>query len=590
MLICWLFFPEDGLSQEKITASAPSKVIVNKAFNYTVSAESQGKVSLNPPEGIRILSGPSQMVSYQSSNINGKMTTTTQVSYTFLLIASKEGTISLPPAVLRVNKKELKSNPVNIEVIAQGKTESANSRSSTGRDEEAAPVIVKLIPSRTELYEGEQLVISTKIYVRVRNEIHSLNSPGYEGFWVENLDPDQMAGNDVLNGYNYNSQVVKRELLTAQKKGEVIIDPVSLDVTILNRISRRRSVFDSFFDDPFSDNYQRDRRMLKSNSPVIKIKELPAGKPDGFRGGVGNFKVSSFIKSEDSITTNNALSLIIQIQGSGNLPLLNAPEVNFPPDLEVFDPKRTENVNHGSGGTTGSVHFEYVIIPRHPGNYRIPAVNYAFFNPSSGKYVTYSSDVFSFSVHGESFDAGIQGSGNSFFREDVKNLSSDIQYIKTKPGVFVQEGEYLLSQNFVWLYYVTGIALLLLFMVFWRNKLKKESDIFYVRNKKASQYARKRLKNAFKLLNQENDAFYDEVLKAMWGYLADRLGINTADLSRDNINSGMNSRGIAEDIRKDFWEIIDQCEFARYSPNDNENRNEIYDKAKECLSRIERLI
>lgn len=590
-------FLSQELQSQDVKASAPSVVSVNRAFNYTISSDIQGKVNVESVEGIRVLSGPSQMVSYQSSNVNGKLTTKMQVSYTFMMMADKEGEFTIPPANLKDGRKTYTTNEVKITAVAgaaQAKPGSGTGNESTTRQAGPDPVIMKLVPSKTTLYEGEQLVVSTKILVRARIESPALNAPSYEGFWVESLDADESVRNEVVDGYNYNTQVVQRNLLTAQKKGVITIEPATLDVTVLKRQQRRRSAFDDLFDDPFFndpfDRYERERQVVKSNTLKINILPLPGGAPAGFKGAVGNFKVKADLKA-DSVSTNNAVSLLIKVTGKGNLNLINPPDVDFPPDLEVFDPKRTENVNHSSGGTEGEVSFEYVIIPRHNGNYRISPVTFSFFNPANKRYDTYVSPDFRFIAYGGMEGEG-QGSGlqSGFFREDVRNLDNDIRFIKLKPGTLSPAGAFLITESWIYVVFIGGIIFLAVILIFWRNKLRKEADIFYMRNKKASKIAKKRLKNAFALLQKDDERFFEEILKAFWGYLGDRLGINTADLSRERISGELNRRSTGEELQQKLWNIVDECEYSRYSPETSASKEEVYRQAVECMSETEQKI
>ncbi|MGC9342889.1 MAG: BatD family protein [Bacteroidales bacterium] len=582
-------------AQDEVKASAPSVVSVNRAFNYTISAGTQGKVTVQPVDGIRVLSGPSQMVSYQSSNVNGKLTTEMNVSYTWLMIAEREGEFTIPPATLKDGRKTVTTNEVKITAVPGTANVKSNDQSGQASNSGLPdPVIMKLIPSKTELYEGEQLVVSTKIFVRSRIENPGLNSPTFEGFWVESLEGDNSVRNEVVDGYSYNTQVVQRNLLTAQKKGEITIDPATLDVTVLNRVQRRRSAFDDLFDDPFFndpfDRFERERQVVTSNSLKITIKPLPDGAPADFAGAVGNLSVSARLK-QDSVQTNNALSLVILVKGKGNLNLIDAPGVDFPPDLEVFEPKKIENISHSTGGTEGEVSFEYVIIPRHNGNYRISPVTFSFFNPSIGRYDRYVSSDFRFTAFGgEDDEGGVSNSGPGFFREDVRSLDTDIRFIKLNPGNLTMINSYLITRTWVYVIFFGGILLLIASLVFWRNKLKKEADIFYVRNKKARKVAKKRLKNAWNLLKKEDDALFEEILKAIWGYLSDRLAINTADLTRERAGEEMNKRGVEESLQQKLWEVVEECEYSRYSPESSESRQKLYEKAAECMSELEQKI
>ncbi|MCF8392103.1 MAG: BatD family protein, partial [Bacteroidales bacterium] len=376
-------------------ASAPAVVNAGTAFNYAVSGDTQGDVSFSPPSGVRILGGPSSMTSFRSSNINGRMETVREVSYTYVLIADKEGEYVIPPAVIKSGRKEFQSNEVRFKAV--GSTASTSEGASAG---EPASVMVQLIPSKRTIYEGEQIVLSTKVLVREQLQITALNSASYEGFWAETLEPDDFAMNETVDGQNYRTQVIKRDLLTAQKKGEVTIGPSIMDVTIQKRVRSRNNVLnDPFFDNAFS-SYENVPQSVKSNTLTLNIKPLPPNAPESFKGAVGNFKITSSL-SKDSVQTNDAISLIIKYSGKGNLDLIRAPELDLPPDLEVFEPKRVANLKHELSGTSGSLSFEYVLIPRHAGNYRISPINISFFNPNTTRYDRYISDPFEFVVTGD---------------------------------------------------------------------------------------------------------------------------------------------------------------------------------------------
>ncbi len=570
----------------EISADAPGTVSAGRAFNYSISAEKQGKVSLGNIEGIRVLSGPSQMVSYQSTNVNGKLTTTMQVTYSYTMIAEEEGEYTLPPATLISEGKAYKTNSVTIRVVKASAGTTGEEGQQTQNSETSA-VMLRLIPSKQELFEGEQLVIATKIYVRTRIEQPSLNSPSYEGFWVKELEADQTVRNEVIKGYNYNTQVVKRDLLTAQKKGENTIEPASLDVTILKR-SQRRSAFDDFFSDPF-DRYEKEARVIESNPVKLNVKPLPEGAPGEFNGAVGNFSVSASLKS-DSIQTNSALSLLVQITGKGNLNLIEAPRIDFPPDLEVFEPKKSENLNHSQNGTEGKISFEYVIIPRHNGKYRISPVQFAYFDPDTKNYRQYKSEEFWFTAYGGQDVESGTGLQSGLFREGVRNIDQDIRYIKLKPGKIVPMASFLIRNVWVYVYIFGGLIFFILTVLFWRNKIKKESDVFYVRNKRAHKVAKRRLKNASRLLLEDDDDFYDEILKAFWGYLGDRLGINTADLSRERISGELQKREIDKELEKKLWEVVDECEYSRYSPERSGAKKKLFEKSADCMQQMEQIL
>ena len=566
--------------ETKLKASAPSVVIQGQGFNYVVTSEEQGQISLNTPDGLRIMGAPSQMVSYQSSNVNGRLTNVTNISYTYVIIPENTGEYTIPAATLKVGRKELISNEVKIKVVEAAQA---------GLDESnPSGIIFQLIPSRRSIYEGEQIVLSSKVMVRERMQITKFPEMSHEGFWVEKLEGDNFAKNEVLEGYQYRSQVIARELLTAQRKGELKLGPYNMDVNIQKVVrNRRRSVFDDpFFDSPFQ-QYENTPASIRSNSVSVRVKPLPAGAPESFKGAVGNFTVKAEM-TKDSIEVNESLAIKVRISGTGNLNLIVPPEIDFPKDLELLEPRKSSKLNHDLNGTSGNVLYEFDVIPRHGGNYRISPIEFSFFNPSTGRYDKYISPDFNFYVEGgeviESQGTGLQG---GFFREDVRNLDTDILYIKTSKPVLYEKGNFLVYQKLFYILVFALVLILLMSYFYWRNKITREQDIFYIRNKKAWKLASKRLKSARTLLQKKDEGLYDEILKAVNGYLSDRLSMNTADMSREKIEFALSEKSVSEELMEKLWNLVDDCEMARYSPVGIEDKQRLYDRAKECLSELE---
>ena len=572
---------------EMVSASAPSVVTVNRAFKYTISGDVKGDVDLPVPEGIRIVGGPSQSMSSSTTIINGRMESQTSVSYTYLLMATEVGDYDIGPAVVTARRKEYKTNVVKIKALkgTAGSNKSVGSASSA--ETSAEGVILKLIPSRKNLYVGEQLTVDTRVYVNQRLQITDLKNPSFEGFWTQELDPDNFASRETLNGQIYNTQVIKRDLLTAQKAGDRRIEEASMDVTIEERIQSQRRNFP--FDDPFG-SYRQVPAVFNSEPFTIHVKPLPEGAPKSFGGGVGNMNFSVKL-NKDSTMVNEAINLKITISGKGNLNLLSSPKVDFPPDLEVFEPKRVNNVKHSANGTEVTVSFEYLIIPRQRGEYRIPPVGFSYFDPVSASYKSSVSKEISFKAIQD--ENGILDTNNnqitSFFREDVKNLDSDIRYIKTESSLFKMKGKTMLSQGWLWAY-PAGILLLIVIALLRNIFISRQKDQMMLRNRRARKVAVKRLKTARNLLKINDDGFYEAILKACWGYLSDKLGINTADLSRDNVADKLKEKGLPEELSNDLLGIIESCEFARYAPGGDSAKHEIYKQTEDCLSKVEQNI
>ncbi len=586
-------FAADGQSKG-VSANAPAVVTEDEPFSFTVSGDIQGDVSFPDVKGVKVLAGPSSMVSYQSSNINGKLQNTMKVSYTFMLKISGEGEYTIPPLSVKTGKKTYETNAVKIRVI-KGTANVRSSRPQGGQQPSSANgkgVILKQIPSKTDVYVGEQLVLSTKVYVRERLQITNLKTPPYEGFWNDDLDADKAAGRDVINGLTYSSQVINRQLLTAQKSGDIRLEPAEMDVLIQKRVRRQSNPFGDIFDDPFFDNafnnYKTVPDSYESNPVTIHVKPLPSGAPASFDGAVGDFNMKAEI-SKDSTLANESVTLKVTISGRGNLQLLQPVKVDFPPDLEVFDPKTNKNIRNTTSGSVGTVTFEYLIIPRNRGNFRIAPVTFTSFNPQTGRYHTVKSLEFTLKVSGngtENAQGGVQQMPQGFFRDEVKSLGSDIRFIHTDPGNLRKKDRSLLHSPWM-LLYPGGILILIILFVTRKQRLKKHADVYYIRSRKARKKAVQRLKTARHLLNLNNDGFYEEILKACWGYLSDKFGIDTSDLSRDRIQEHLERVNVPGEVSADLWSLIDECEYSRYAPGETRDKQPVYARAENILSRIE---
>jgi hypothetical protein len=597
--LCMLFVQSNVISQDaRINASAPSSVVLGQAFNYTISGDFSGDVELPSLNGIRLAGGPSTFVSQQSSFINGRMETTKTVTYTYLLIAQQEGDVVIPPAKVNSGRKTYQTNEVRIKVVKSvqdaAPVQDKNTVQSSPAGDES--VFVKQIPSRSSVYVGEQFVLSTKIYTREALNIADFKAPQLDGFWRQDLAADQDAQQERLSGVVYLTQVFKRDLLTAQKSGIVTIDAASLQCNVRKKVSRSRSggFSDPFFDDPFFDRYENVPQDFKTNAVTISVKPLPDGAPAGFNGAVGSFSFKA-AADKTQLKVNDAITLRVHISGTGNLDLLKPVKIDFPPDLEVFDPKSVQKLDHRQDGTTGSIDYEYVLIPRHAGNFRISPVLFSWFDPSDEKYKTARSSEFTFTV--DKSDAGDEAYISSPRNQnianqggkEVKSLAGDIRFIKITPPDLKPAGKLFFGSTLFIISFVLPLLILIALVVFRLERIRRNADMNAVRNRKARKLAEKRLKAASLKLKSEDNGFYDEILKAIWGYLSDKLGVSASELSRERISSELNSKNIDQDTLKSLWKILDDCEIARYASG-SADKNMIYQDTFRMISVLQEKI
>jgi len=587
------------------TASAPSVVKVGEQFQYVVEGSERGEMRLPAMGDFQLLGGPYSSFSSHSQWVNGKMTQKTLVSFTYVFRALKEGSYTIPPATVKVGKKEYQTNEVVVVVNAGGAPRQAIPSSPGSGDGASSPdegisetspdndpVFLRVVPSRKEVYLGEQLVSGLKVYTRVNTRpASSARDIPYEGFYKNSVDPDQSAQQQEIGGQVYVSQVIQRHILIPQKTGNIEIPPYESDWTVTQRVERQggRSPFDSFFDDPFFDNFQ-DVPVTLSTLPVnIKVKPLPAGAPAGFTGAVGDFSMKAEL-SDTEMEVNEALSLKITISGTGNLPLLGEPEVNLPPDHDLYDVSRSLNTSTSGNRISGSVTFEYPIVARHAGRYRIAPIQFAWFDPRAETYRTATTGEFAFTVlKGE----GEESTGSIYLPgvapESVRNLGTDIRDIARSAPVFTPMASSLFGTSWYRWLYVLAILTTVVLLILIRRMTRRNADLSLVRNRKAGRAARSRLKNADRLRKAgQTDKFYEELGKALWEYLSHKMNIETSELSREVVMEQLAYRRIPEEEQSELLRILEDSEFSRFAPtSERSDVNLLYRDAARLIRNLE---
>jgi len=602
MMFIVLATGQDG----EFTASAPSTVQVGQQFQYTVQGAERGDVKLPAIDNFQLLGGPYSSYSSHSQWINGKMTQKTEVSYIFVFRAMAEGTFEIPGTTVKVGRKTYTTNVVEIVVnsgaggqavpgaagggAAAGNQAETEEGSGVGTSEDQ-PVFLRVIPSRKDVYVGEQFVSALKVYTRVNTQPGSSASDlPYEGFYKKNLDPDTNARQEEINGQPYVTQVIQRHILIPQKPGNLVIAPYESDWMVPQRVQRQSSsIFDNFFDDPFFNSVQSVPVTLATLPVTIHVKPLPPGAPVGFTGGVGEFDMKATLSS-DELEVNEALSLKITISGTGNLPLLGEPEVKLPPDHDLYDVTRAVNTSTSGNRISGSVTFEYPIIARHAGHFRIAPVQFAWFDPKTGSYKTAVTDEFNFTVlkgEGEEAQGGVYVPG--VMPENVKDLGTDIRDISRIPPIFSVINSSLLGSRWYRWFYPVALLLTLLLIIMIRVVARRNADLTLVRNRKAGRAARSRLKHADRLRREgDADRFYEEIGKAVWGYLSHKLNIETSELSRELVLEEMEKRGVQEKQRDELLRILEGSEFSRFAPtSEKSDMNELYNDAAQLIRNLE---
>ena len=594
-------------AQNVIRVDAPDVVAVNEQFNVTFIIEGEKSPSdfqWSSGDDFQLVWGPQKGSSSSIQIINGKRSSSHQTTFTYILIPKATGTFQLPVATALLSGDRISSTQASIQVVSDGASSSQSSgknggkssgggqTSSTGSGEISSnDLFMRLSLSRTEVVIGEPITATLKIYQRA-NVVGFENAkfPTFNGFWSqETYVPNNIEfKRESLDDKIYNTAVLRTYVLIPQQSGAITIDPAELVclVNIRTAPSTSNSLFDSFF----QDEYRTIRKRVTTPAVKVKVNPLPAGQPASFGGGVGNFGISARLTT-DNLKTHDAASLIITVSGRGNVALLEEPKVNFPPDFEVYDTKTTENTDKSNGGTSGSKSFEYPFIPRSHGDFTIDPVEYSYYDVNAGKYVTLRTEPLHVKVaKGKGGDSAPVATVNSGVeRKDVKSLADDIRFIFTgKPGLS-GSGSFFVGSVFFWILLALMILGATSVYLAFRKVAAMRADVAGTKNRRATKMAQKRLKLAGEYLDKNlYTAFYEELHKALIGFVSDKLNMDMSEISKDNIASALTEGGVSEEQTKAFTDLLDACEFARYSPDGgNEAMRSHYDAALKVISSID---
>ena len=589
-------------AQSTISVEVHNIVEVDERFNvvFVVEGEhSPSEFNWDAGSDFTVVWGPQKGSSTSIQMINGKTTRSSQTSYTYILQAKNTGTFTIQPATAKVKGNTITSKPVSIQVVSGNSGGNAGSASASqakpqGQDAGQATsaesdIFMRLTLSRSSVVVGEPVTATLKIYHRA-NLVGFENArfPSFKGFWSQEVEtPSNIEfQREQVNGTMYNSAVLRKWVLIPQKSGDQPIDPA--EIVCLVNVQRRRSGTGSIFDDFFGSDYATVRQRVSTKAATLHVTPLPAGAPASFGGGVGEFSVQARL-SKDSLKTHDAASLIITLSGKGNIALLEAPKVSFPPDFEAYDVKTS--VNTDKSGTSGSKTFEYPFIPRSPGEFTIGPVEYGYYDVNKRKYAVATAAALPLKVaRSSSATAVTPDSGSTLVvdRKGVKNLGEDIRFIRTKTRLGADKG-FLVHSKAWW---AAIIVILLTGLGFWlgfRKVAAKRADVVGTRSRKATRLALKRLAQAKDFL-QKNlyTAFYEELHRSLLGFVSEKMAMDMADMSKENIAASLVARGVPEATATGFTALLDACEEARYAPDaGHDAMNEHYEKAVSTITAID---
>ncbi len=565
-------------------ATAPKVVAVDEQFEMVFEVNAQGAGFRPPDLNDFAYSGPMTSSSMNTSIVNGQISQEVSYSFTYVMQPKKEGKFTIKPAEITVKGKKYTSNSLVIEV-AKGNS-SPNNQSSgnqqqtdAGIDVNNSELFIRVDVDKTSVFQGESLVATVKIYTKLKlDRLGEMKFPTFDGFWTQDISPKQVTlERENVGGVVYNTVVIKQMILFPQLSGDISIGVAEAECYILKKV---RPV--NWFDNGYREVVQK----IKSNPKTIKVKALPANKPASFYGAVGNFKMETSIDKQD-VKTNDGITLKVTISGSGNLKLIEVPKVKFPPDFEVYDPKIDDKLSNSGSGMSGSKVVEYLIIPRNAGDFTIEPVTFSYFDTKGDRYVTLTSNEYK--IHVEKGASDTTRIISSYGKTDVQIIGSDIRFIKTGKVNFTKKGDFLYGSNLFYFAYLIPLLIFIIFFVIYRKKVQESANLQLVKNKRANKISKKRLRVAANYLKENNKKlFFEEILKALWGYLSDKLNIPISELHKENIKETLVKHNIDEELINSFLEVLNTCEYAQYAPLSDEGQmDRTYNEASTVISKLE---
>ncbi|MBQ0022984.1 MAG: protein BatD [Prevotellaceae bacterium] len=590
----------DGVT---MNVSAPSTVEAGGKFRVQFTVNTQNVSNFVAPDfkGFEVIYGPATSSQSSFQMINGRTSQSSSIIYTYVLLSDVPGTYTIGSASVQVDGKAVKSRPTTVKVLSagSGNNSGSSSRSSgsasgrqttepltTGTGITTKDLFMTATASRTNVHEQEAILLTYKIYTLVDLTELDGKLPTLDGFQIQEIPLPRTKEFSIEqhNGRNYRTVVWSQYLLFPQKSGNLTIPSITYEGVVVTR-NRNIDPIEAFFNG--QSGMMELKKKITTPALTIKVSPLPA-KPDNFSGAVGKFSITSNISSKE-VDANEAVTLKLCVKGSGNMKLIATPNVDFPKDFETYDAKVNDKFELTRSGLAGSKEFEYLAVPRHPGEYTIPAVKFVYFDTDSRSYKTLTTEPYTIKVNKSKGGSSQSVSNYSGQQRDVQQLNQDIRFIKKGDAELHQPGETFFGTWKYGLGYLIPLLLFLVLAILGRKQMKANANVALSRGKKANKVALKRMKTAKKLLDaRDQGKFYDEVLRALWGYAADKLNLPQESLNKDNVKEQLLSRGASQERVDQLIKVQNDCEFARYAPGDpNETMENIYNNAIQAITQME---
>ena len=593
LLLCVVMFV--AAKSQTLTVNAPSHVTTGENFRltYTTNTQNVGDLSLgNLPEGLELIAGPYKSSQSSFQMVNGHTSSSSSVTFTFIVSANKSGNYTIPAAHLNTGGKTISSSAARLSVSGTAANTGGaprmhdDSEPSRGVRNAGTPIsgsdlFIKVSANKTRVYEQEPVLLTYKVYTLVELTQLEGKMPDLTGFHTQEVKLPQQKSFHIenVNGKNYRCVTWSQYVMYPQMTGKLEIPSITFNGTVVQQ-NRNVDPFEAFLNG--GSGYVEVKRSINAPGVTIQVDPLPE-KPENFSGGVGTFNISAQLDNKE-IKAGTPLALRIIVSGNGNLKLLKQPVVSFPKDFDKYDPKVTDKTSLTSNGLEGNMIYDYLAVPRNQGNFTIPPVEFTYFDTSSKSYKTIKTQPLNITVE--------KGDGTSDSEEffDVKN--QDIHQIKTgDTKVVAPDAFFFGSIKYLLIIGIIFILFLALLLVF-RKRAIDNANVVMMKGKKANKVATKRLQLAKSMMmSNRSSEFYDEVLRALYGYVGDKFNLPVEHLSRENISELLTAKGVEDATIKQFVGAIDECEYERYAPGDAKgNMNKTFESAMTAIMNIEETV
>lgn len=604
-ILIFIMLSVSGLADEiSFRASAPSTVEAGGKFRVQFILNTQNVSGFNAPDfkGFEVIYGPATSSQSSFQMINGRTSQSSNIIYTYVLLTANPGTYTIGSASVQVDGKTVKSQPVQVKVLPSAGGSSTNARgnnndnyheerlnsssTSSSQSNSGKDLFMTATASRTKVHEQEAILLTYKIYTLLDLTQLDGKLPTLDGFQIQEIPLPRTKEFELehYNGRNYRTVVWSQYLLFPQKSGKLTIPSITYEGVVVTR-NRHIDPIEAFFNG--QSGYVEEKRSIVTPSLTIDVASLD-NKPAGFSGAVGKFSIASDISTEE-VDANDAVTLKISVKGCGNMKLIATPQVEFPKDFETYDAKVNDSFQLTRVGLEGTKEFEYLVVPRHAGTYEIPSVKFIYFDTDSRTYKTLTTDAYTLKVNKAKGSSGQNVSNYTGQQQDVQQLNQDIRFIKKGEVEYHQLGSTFFGTWKYWASYILPLLLFVIVVLLGRQRMKANANVALSRGRKANKVALKRMKAAKSLLDAHDvGKFYDEVLRALWGYVGDKFNMSQETLNKENIEQSLASRQVPVEYVQQFIKVLNDCEYARYAPGDpNANMENVYNSAIDAISKME---